>query len=95
MPRDRVVTMGKLTKTQSHEAAIKKAIKLHSPHVVVDGELVNAEAPYAVVYAAPLGGERHTVATRNRAAGAIKLRDQLNWAWAEGYWASSQKGRKV
>lgn len=95
MPRDRVVTMGKLTPAQSHTAAIRKAIKLHSPYVVVEGELVGEEEPYAVVYTAPLGGDRMTIGTRNRAAGASKLRDQLNYAWAEGYWASSQKGKAV
>lgn len=95
MPRDRVVTMGKLTPAQSHTAAIRKAIKLHSPYVVVEGELVGEDEPYAIVYTAPVGGVRSTVATRNRAAGAGKLRDQLNEAWAEGYWASSQKGRAI
>ena len=44
MPRSRTVTMGKVTPQESYEAGIKKAIKLYSPHAVVDGQLVNAKS---------------------------------------------------
>jgi len=87
--------MGKVTPEQSHAAAIKKNIKLYSPYAVVEGELVAEAEPYAVVFTAPFGGSRVTIATRNRLAGANKLRDQLNHAWAEGYFAANQKGKSI
>ena len=40
MPRERTVTMGKVTPQESYEAGLKKNIKLYSPFAVVDGELV-------------------------------------------------------
>lgn len=95
MPRDRQVTMGKVTPQEAHEAALRKAIKLHSPYVVTDGQLAGSDYAYAVVYTAPIGGERRLAGERNKRANATSLRDQLNRAWAEGYYAASQKGKKV
>lgn len=95
MPRDRVLTMGKVTPEEAHAAAIKKNIKLYSPYAVVESELVAEAETYAIVFMAPMGGKRVTIATRNRLAGANKLRDQLNHAWAEGYFAANQKGKAV
>lgn len=92
MPRDREVTIGKVTPAQSHAAALKKAVKLHSPYAVMAGELVNhSEHPYAVVFTAPLGGVRYVVAGRNIKANANLLRDMLSVAWAEGHWASMRE----
>jgi hypothetical protein len=95
MPREREVTMGKVTPQEAHEAAIQKAIKLHRPYAVVDGELAGSEYPYAVVYTAPLGSERQVVGERNKRANATSLRDHLSRAWAEGYYASTTKGTKL
>lgn len=92
MPRDRVVVMGKLTAKESHDAAIKKAIKLHSPYEAVGGALCGIdEDEYGIVYTAPLGGDRKVVATRTVRSNATKLRDLLSEAWAEGHWSSGQK----
>lgn len=88
MPRERQVTMGKVTPQEAHEAAIAKAVKLHSPYAVVDGDLVGSDYPYAVIYTAPRGGERQTIAVRNKRKHATNLRDQLSRAWAEGYYSS-------
>lgn len=82
--------MGKVTHQQSHAAAIKRAIKLHSPYEIVDGELLGTDEVYAIVYTAPLGGDRKMIATRTVRANATALRDMLNEAWAEGHWASGQ-----
>lgn len=95
MPRDRDITMGKITRTEAHEAALRKAIKLHHPFVVVEGELVGSDYKYAVVYTAPLGGERYTAAERNRQANANSIRDMLNKAWAAGNYAATVKGKKL
>lgn len=93
MPRDRVVVMGKLSAKESHDAAIRKAIKLHSPFEVVAGELCGEDPDeYGIVYTAPLGGDRKVVATRSVRGNASKLRDLLSDAWAEGHWSSGQKG---
>ena len=91
MPREKTVTMGKVTPQESHQAAIRKAIKKHRPYEVVDGELLSQhEDLYYVVYRAPLGGDRKVIANRSRKTNAIKLRDQLAEAWAEGFWASGR-----
>lgn len=95
MPRDRDVTMGKISPQESYQAALKKAIKLHSPYEVMDGELVGSEYRYAVVYTAPLGGDRRIAGERNKRSNATSLRDQLNMAWAEGYYVASKKGQPV
>lgn len=95
MPRERTVTMGKVTPQEAYEAAIAKAIKLHGPYTVVDGELVNVDLKYAVVYTAPFGEDRQVVAQRNRRSNATNLRDHLNRAWAVGFHAASQKGKPV
>jgi len=91
VPRQRDVTMKKLDSRSLHDAAIGRAIKLHSPYEVVAGELAGTDPDvYAVVYRAPLGGDRYIVATRTRADNARKLRDMLNVAWAEGHWSSGR-----
>lgn len=88
MPRSRKVTMGVVTPQEAHEAALTKAIKLHSPYIVVAGSLVGSAYPFAVVYTAPRGGERQVVGERNKRSNAVSLRDQLNRAWAEGHYSS-------
>lgn len=90
MPRERTVTMGKVSPQESYEAGIKKAVKLYSPHVVLDGELVNARKRYAVVYTAPRGGEREIVMETDVHSRAIRLRDRLNRAWAKGFYTSGR-----
>ena len=95
MPRDRVVTMGKVTPREAHEAALSKAIKLHSPYEVTQGSLVNADKLWAVVYIAPLGGYRELIMQSDKMSNCTRLRDRLNKAWAEGYWAASRKGMKI
>lgn len=95
MPRPRDVTMRVLNPKELHRSAIRRAIKLHSPYEVVDEKLVGSDGDgYAIVYVAPLGGDRHIAATRNSHSNAIKLRDLLSTAWAEGHWASGQSGGK-
>ena len=98
MPRAKQVTMGKLTPQESHEAALKKAIKTHEPYSVTESALVgidDEDHPWAVVFTAPVGGERKVVATRANRSNAIMLRELLSEAWAEGYWAAGQKGKLV
>jgi hypothetical protein len=80
--------MGKITPREAHEAAIAKAIKLHTPYMVVAGSLVGSDYPFAVVYTAPRGGDRQVVGERNKRANANSLRDQLSRAWVEGYYSS-------
>lgn len=92
MPRQRSVVMDKHNPKTLHDAAIKRSIKLHSPYEAVAGELAGIDPDlYAVVYRAPLGGDRYVVATRSRADNAKKLRDLLNTAWAEGHWSSGRE----
>lgn len=92
MPRARDVTMKKLDPAELHRSALGRAIKLHSPYEVVDETLVGSDGGgYAVVYRAPLGGERMIAATRSKHGNAIKLRDLLNGAWARGYYSSGRE----
>lgn len=85
VPRARDVTMKKLDAADLRKAAIGTAIKKHNPYQVVAGDLVGEDPEhYAVVYTAPLGGDRYVAATRSRRDNATKLRDLLNRAWAEG-----------
>ena len=93
MPRQRKVTMGKVTPQEAHAAAIRLAIKKNRPYEVVAGELLSQhEDQYYVVFTAPLGGDRKVIAGRNKHENATKLRDMLSEAWAEGHWASGMKG---
>lgn len=91
MPRQRKVVTERIDAVELHSSAIRKAVKLHSPYEVVPGELL-ARNPdlYYVVYRAPLGGDRQLIANRSKRANAVKLRDLLNDAWAEGYWSSGR-----
>lgn len=67
MPRERTVTMGKVSPQESHKAAIRKAVKKHRPYEVVDGELLSQEKDlHYVVYCAPLGGDRRVIANRSK-----------------------------
>lgn len=92
MPRQRSVVMDKHDSKALHSAAIRRATKLYSPYEAVAGELAGVDPEvYAVVYRAPLGGDRYIVATRNRADNAKTLRDLLNVAWAEGHWSSGRE----
>lgn len=95
MPRDRVVTMGKVTPQEAHEAALKKCVKLHSPYETVQGSLVNASKLWAIVFTAPMGGDRELVMQSDKMENCIRLRNRLNRAWAQGYWASSNKGQAI
>lgn len=95
MPRDRDITMGKISREEAHEHALRRAIKLHHPFVVVEGELAGSDYKYVVVYTAPLGGERYTAGERNKLANAASLRDMLNKAWAAGHYAATVKGKKL
>lgn len=91
MPRQRKLVTEKIDAAELHSSAIKRAIKLHSPYAVADAEDVGmTDSDYYVVYRAPLGGDRKLIASRSRHSNAIKLRDMLNEAWAEGYWSSGR-----
>lgn len=93
MPRAKQVTMGKVSPQEAHEAAIRLSIKRNQPYAVVKSEFVNyEEGQHAVVFTAPLGGDRKVITVRNKKANALRIREYLEEAWAEGYWASSQKG---
>lgn len=93
MPRAKQVTMGKVSPQEAHAAAIALAVKRHKPYAVVKSEFVNyGENQHAVVFTAPMGGERKVVTVRNKKANALKLREYLEEAWAEGMWAAGQKG---
>ena len=92
MPRPRDLVMKKLDAGELHSSALRRAIKLHSPYEVVDEKLVGSDGNgYAVVYRAPLGGDRMIAATRTKHANAVKLRDLLNGAWARGYYSSGRE----
>lgn len=90
MPRERDVTMGKITPQESYEAGLRKCVKLYSPFAVVDGELVSERKRYAVVHTAPRGGDREIVMTTDKHNAAKRLRDRLNRAWAQGFSASGK-----
>lgn len=91
MPRQKKVVMEKLDPTELHEHSISRTIKLHSPYEVVAGELIDHNPDlYYVVYRAPLGGSRKVIANRSKRANAAKLRDQLNDAWARGFYSSGR-----
>jgi len=84
--------MKRLDAKDLHEHAIRRAVKLHSPYEVMDEKLVGGDGDgYAVVYVAPLGGNRMVAATRSKHGNAIKLRDMLSDAWARGKWASGRE----
>lgn len=94
VPRQRDVVMrpGDHTTKQLHDAAIKRTVKLYRPYEVVAGELAGIdEDDYAIVYSAPKGGDRAVVATRSQHGNAVKLRDLLSVAWAEGHWAAGRE----
>lgn len=92
MPRPRDVTMKKLDPKDLRSAAIQRSVKLYSPYEVVAEELVDLDGDgYAVVYRAPLGGDRYVAATRTRRENATKLRDLLSRAWAEGKASSGRE----
>jgi hypothetical protein len=92
VPRSRDVTMKKLDPKDLRNAAIKRAIKLYSPYEVVAEELVDLDGDgYAIVYRAPLGGDRYVAATRSRRENATKLRNLLDRAWAEGKASSGRE----
>lgn len=92
MPRPRDIVMKKLDPKELHSSALRRTVKLYSPFEVMDAELVVPDgAGYAVVYVAPLGGDRYVAATRSKKANALKLRDLLNDAWARGYYSSGRE----
>ncbi len=92
MPRPRDVVMKKLDPRELHSSALKRTVKLYSPYEVMDEKLVGSDGEgYAVVYVAPLGGDRMIAATRSKYGNAIKLRDLLNGAWARGYYSSGRE----
>lgn len=85
--------MDKHDPAKLHRTVIAKSVKLYSPYEVVSGELLSQhEDLWYVVYKAPLGGERSVIAGRNKRINAIKLRDLLNEAWAQGFWSSGMTG---
>lgn len=91
MPRPRKIVMEGISAQEAHDSAIARSIKLYSPYEVVAGELCGVDPDlYGIVYRAPRGGDRKVVATRSKRANATKLRDQLNEAWAEGFWSSGK-----
>jgi hypothetical protein len=84
--------MKQLDPKDLRNAAIRQSMKLYSPYEVVAEELVDLGGDgYAVVYRAPLGGDRYIAATRTRRENATKLRDLLNRAWAEGKASSGRE----
>lgn len=91
MPRPRKIVMEGISAEDAHAAAIARSIKLYSPYEVVDGELVNSEYKYGVVYRAPRGGDRKLVAGRAKRSNATAIRDLLNEAWAEGFSSSGKE----
>ena len=92
MPRARDVVMKQLDAGELHSSALRRAIKLHSPYEVVAKELVGIEGEgYAIVYTAPLGGDRMIAATRAKRSAAVKLRDLLADAWARGKWSAGRE----
>jgi hypothetical protein len=94
VPRQKSVVMrpGDHTAKQLHDAAIARTVKLHRPYEVIAGELAGIdEDDYAIVFTAPKGGDRSIVATRSQRGNAVKLRDLLSTAWAEGHWASGRE----
>lgn len=96
MPRQRQVTMGKVTKEEAYEASLKLSIKKHKPYAVFSHDEIGQPEKdgYVVLYTAPLGGQREVIRDEiPRRDTANLLRDRLNRAWAQGFW-SSHWGRK-
>lgn len=92
MPRAKSIVMDKHDPAKLHRTAIGRTVKLYSPYEVVAGELLSQHPDlYYVVYKAPRGGDRKVIAGRSKRLNAIKLRDQLNEAWAEGFWSSGRE----
>lgn len=91
MPRARQLVMGKISPQESYEAGLAKCVKLYSPYAVVDGELVNCNSAYAVIYTAPRGGEREIIIKTDSRIKAVGLRDRLSRAWAKGFHASGKE----
>lgn len=91
MPRPRDVVMKPQDPKELHDHAVARAVKLHKPFVVVDARLVGiTDSKYAVVYQAPMGGDRKVLALKNKKAKANEIRDLLAGAWAEGFWSSGR-----
>lgn len=91
MPRPRDIVMNQHDPKALHDHAVARAIKLHKPFTIVDGSLIeDCDYKYAVVYQAPLGGDRKIVAYKNRRSAANEIRDLLAGAWAEGYYSSGR-----
>lgn len=89
MPKAKAVVMQKLDPKDLTAATIRKAIKDFEPFKVVDGELVNSKHRWAIVYTAPLGGDRKVMYGFRRRSKATKLRDIMSEVWVLG--RTSQK----
>lgn len=84
MPRQRDIVMGKSTPAELREAGIKSAIEKFQPYSVFKDPV---KEDFAVVYIHPLYQIRTLVARRNQRVNALKLKELLERAWAEGrYW---------
>lgn len=91
MPRQKQITMGKVTPQEVYEASIKLNIKKHKPFAIFShAEIGQTDKDgYVVLYTAPLGGEREVVREEiPRRDTAVLLRDRLNRAFAQGFWSS-------
>lgn len=81
MPRQKAIVMNGTTPEALRESVIKSAIEKYEPYRVFKDPVGE---DYAVVYIHPSHQARVLIARRNQRTNAVKLRELLERAWAEG-----------
>jgi hypothetical protein len=81
MPRQKAIVMNGTTPEQLRESVIKAAIEKYEPYRVFKDPVGE---DFAIVYIHPSHQTRTLIARRNQRTNAIKLREMLERAWAEG-----------
>lgn len=90
MPRQKDIVRGNMTTAERHAHALKKSIEQYEPYLPIQHKLVGIEGKgWAVVYTAPLGGERSVTLSHMDRATAKDIADLASQCWAEGLWSSS------
>ena len=94
MPRPREVTMGKVSKDQAHEAAIKLALKRSKPYEIIAKHKfkLTDHKEWMIIYRGPDAPKPVIILDKIRnVKKARRWKKLLERAWAEGVYAASLK----